>query len=285
MFSQNRGRGAQGDQRSRGGLSKRSTITDYYAKSNANRNSQFDEARSLNHSGDNPSHPSDIEELKEICRSGFKDVAEIKERMSLNEVIIESKFNDQQRELDYLKNQMASKIEISGFNLSALDSHDYFSIKKSFTEYLTEIGVRIESHEIIDAFIVSRKFKDETRQLIIMTFAHPSIKFRIMKEKIDHDKSSGSAPNVYFNYVLPKETRILFMEAKKMKREKYIDHTWVRDTKVLIRISPGGNQMEITSQQHLFDLLGQLHNPSRAHQPQLVLQNSLPPSNAGSSSQ
>lgn len=192
--------------------------------------------------------------LKDICINGFKNtdssLKQINERLTFYEDVTELRFEQQQRDIEYVKHNMASKLEISGLSIPDDSSKEFFKLRDHFIGYAASINIQLEKHEIVDAYSIARKSPSSTSQIIVVQFNCPSVKFRVMKLKLARDKASNEKPSVFFNYVMPKQTRTLFRESKRLRSSKLIANCIVRDARVLIQLHNADDFTEVLSMEH-----------------------------------
>lgn len=173
---------------------------------------------------DSNNEGSRFDRLEKLLCDGFtevkKDMREFNDRLQQLEDTSEFKFNEHQNELIYIRTKMAQKNEVTGLDVTG--DEEFYSLRDLFVK-----------QEIIDAYVFDKFVGETTNKALTITFNCEATKIRVMKKKVATDRAAENTPSVYFNHVLPKATRMLFVEAKKLKKEGKIVDVWAKGTKVL----------------------------------------------------
>lgn len=180
---------------------------------------------------------------------GFKDFNQrflnVETRVTANE----GNLADVDRRINMLEQKsLNSRMEISGLNHPSFNPS---TMKTGVFQYIVHLGIEISENQITDAFQVNRKYGNVTRSIIIVEFLHESIKKRIMREKIQHDKQQQIAPTIFFSDVLTKMNRHIFMEARQLKKQKLIHSAWTIGGEIYIRQSENQNKIKVFDLNHL----------------------------------
>jgi hypothetical protein len=155
-------------------------------------------------------------------------------------------------EVDYRLNALEqanlnASIEINGLRIP--DNADSHIVMQSIISFMQTSSIAMKDHELVDAFTVPRVIGGTQSKVIIAVFLHPAIKGRIMREKMMKDK--GKQVTVFFNNVLTKINRAIFMTARKCVKERKLFRAWSLNGEVYVKKSEQEDRIKVSSMEHL----------------------------------
>ncbi len=153
-----------------------------------------------------------------------------------------------QRLNDLEQQRLNSQIEVSGLEFSKTDV--FLTIRQKFLQYLLSIGVDVEMNEIVDGYARTRTVQSIEKVVVIIIFMHEAIKNRIMKAKIEHDKTIDRT-EIFFSPVLTKINHKLLMAARKLMRDGQIARAWSMSGSIYVKKTPDGRKIKIINWHHL----------------------------------
>lgn len=178
-------------------------------------------------------------------------------RLEESEKKTEDKLNDMDARVNMLEqSKLNARMEVSG--LACERNGERINLKKQFMEYARKANLEVAENEVMNVFTVTRPQRGELVTAMIVVFAHEEIKNRIMRQKIINDK--GKRVTVYFGNVLTAHNRRIFMEARKLMREKKIFKTWTVGGDVFIAKEEGDHKIKITTLTQLEHVVSYTHD-------------------------
>lgn len=140
-----------------------------------------------------------------------------------------------------------TKMEISGLTLPQ-DTQRY-QIKGIVSKFLSDAGISFNEMEIVDAYAMSRRFRQTVQNYIVVTFLHEAIKNRVMSEKIRLDKNK--TVTVFFGHVLTRLNHSLLMKARYAVKGKKLIKAWSMSGNIFVLKSNDEGKIKLISHEHL----------------------------------
>ena len=183
-------------------------------------------------------------ELKEM----FELVRQLKEELKKKDDVIQKLQNELADTQQY---QRINNLIITGIPHKEREDTDDLVIKLG-----EQMGVNIEKRDIDISHRLPGNAKNQSP--IIVKFVRRIKKIELLKNRrklrdINSSHVVGGAPNnkVFINEHLTKKNQILFTSARKLREEKLIADTWVRDCKIWVRQAEGMQVKQIINVEDL----------------------------------
>lgn len=140
----------------------------------------------------------------------------VDERVAMNEHAIATVNQTVTKKLNFHDQRAINmKMEIQGVSFESDDN-----IRTAVHRFIHELGIEIQLSEIIHAYNVKKRNRDEWQTITIVVFTHEMIKERVMKQKLGMGLNAET--KVYFNNVLTHANSMIQREGRKLQKDKKI---------------------------------------------------------------
>jgi hypothetical protein len=198
--------------------------------------------------------------LDALLRGQEMDRGRLK-RLEENEVRYDKQFSDLNNRVNSIEQSaLNARIEVSGLDFDL--NGDRKCLRDKFVDYAKNANLGVHTNDVMDVFAIRRPYNGGQRSFLIVIFSHEAIKNRVMRQKILSDK--GKKTTVYFSHVLTSQNRAIFMEARKLVKERKIFKTWTMGGNVYIVKEEGDYKMKMESIEQLAYAADYVHNHSHA---------------------